>query len=580
MKKLFFGLTPAPARVVSAYLSEYVFPRTRPTAWYQQGDWGAVVCIPYSTHHHDSLPPDVATECCFRFHLKSLASVKVRVRAGGRKMQPESIGMVPQLNTASTSATAVLQEVERRIGTRNFSHWFRSSTTCRVHGDVVAVGVGSPFLLAWMQKQFRADVSAAAQAVLGPSAGVRFEVDSPSTRAEVTKTLPVKSDEPVLAEPKAAEPKKESPKPVVRKEKSATPGEAAANVTLTPGRRFASLADFVEGTCNRLPMAAALKVCESPGLKYNPLYLHGSVGTGKTHLLEGIYGRLRRQFPSLNVLFLTAEAFANYFTEALREHKLPAFRRRFRGVDVLLVDDVNFLSSKRVIQEEFLHTVKQLESHGRQVVVTADCHPRLLTKVSDELTTRFLSGMVCRVECPDRETRKQIVESRAARLDAEITPEACGYVAQRFTNNVRELIGALNCLETYYHLTRQRVGLSAARHVLADLERDCVRVVRMADVEQTVCRFFGIEADDLKSSRRDRTVSQPRMLAMFLARKHTHAAYREIGKYFGGRNHSTVKAAEQRVSEWIAEQSTMRIASQSWSMEQLLAALEQQLQAG
>jgi chromosomal replication initiator protein len=203
-----------------------------------------------------------------------------------------------------------------------------------------------------------------------------------------------------------------------------------------------------------------------------------------------------------------------------------------------------------------------------------------LSKVSDELTTRFLSGMVCRVENPDRETRKKIVEARAARLDAEISSEACGYVAQRFTNNVRELIGALNCLETYFHLTKQRVGISAARHVLADLERDCVRIVRMADVEQAVCRFFGIEAGDLKSSRRDRTVSQPRMLAMFLARRHTQAAYREIGKYFGGRNHSTVKAAEQRVGEWIAEQSTVKVASQSWSMEQLLEALEQQLQAG
>jgi chromosomal replication initiator protein len=145
---------------------------------------------------------------------------------------------------------------------------------------------------------------------------------------------------------------------------------------------------------------------------------------------------------------------------------------------------------------------------------------------------------------------------------------------------VRELIGALNCLETHYHMTRQRIGVAAARQILADLERDCVRVVTMADVEQSVCRVFGIDAGELKSSRRDRTVSQPRMLAMFLSRKLTRAAYREIGKYFGGRNHSTVKAAEQRVIQWIKKDSPVKIASQSWPMEQLLEAIEQQLQAG
>jgi chromosomal replication initiator protein len=329
-----------------------------------------------------------------------------------------------------------------------------------------------------------------------------------------------------------------------------------------------------------VPLTVAQTVCDSPGTKYNPLFLHGPVGTGKSHLLEGMYGRLRRAYPSLKVMYLTAEAFANYFTEALREHKLPAFRRRFRGVDVLLIDDVDFLNSKRVIQEEFLHTLKQLEDHQRQVVATSNSHPRLLSKMSDELTTRFLSGMVCRLEAPDRETRKKIVQSRAARLEAQISPEACAYVAQRFTNNVRELIGALNCLETYFHMTRQRVGVSAARQVLADLERDCVRVVRMADVEQTVCRFFGIRPDELKSPRRDRTVSQPRMLAMFLARKHTQAAYREIGKYFGGRNHSTVKAAEQRIAEMIEGEAAMKVASHSWPMGQVLEALEQQLHAG
>jgi chromosomal replication initiator protein len=325
---------------------------------------------------------------------------------------------------------------------------------------------------------------------------------------------------------------------------------------------------------------AAEQVCEAPGARFNPLYIYGNVGTGKTHLVEGIYRKLRRHFPSLRVTYLTAEAFANYFTQALREHTLPAFRQKFRNVDVLLVDDVDFFNGKRVIQEEFLHTFKQLESHGRQIVLTSDRHPRLLTKLNEELTTRFVSGLLCRVETPELETRKRIVQRKARRLEAEISPEALQFIAERFRSNVRELEGALNCLQTYFFMTKKRVGVTAARKVLADLERDCVRVVRLADIEQAVCLLFGINSSDLKSSKRSRTVSQPRMLAMYLARKHTRAAYSEIGEYFGGRNHSTVMSAEKTVQQWLTERRPITVSAQTWSFDEVLESLEQQLFVG
>ena len=235
------------------------------------------------------------------------------------------------------------------------------------------------------------------------------------------------------------------------------------------GRRFADLADFVKGPGNELAMTAALQICEQPGSRYNPLVLYGGVGTGKTHLLEATYRRLRARHPALHVLFLSAEGFANHFTQALRDRSLPSFRQRFRSVDVLVIDDVDFLDGKRVIQEEFLHTIKQLESHERQIVLSADRHPRLLTKLSEELVTRFISGIVCRMESPDLETRRTIVARKAARLTTRVSDEALELVAQRFRTSVRELEGALNCLETYGLMTGKQVGLSAARHVLADL---------------------------------------------------------------------------------------------------------------
>jgi chromosomal replication initiator protein len=345
------------------------------------------------------------------------------------------------------------------------------------------------------------------------------------------------------------------------------------------GRRFADLADFVPGACNELALTAVRQVHGRPDGSAGPLFLYGSVGTGKTHLLEGLHRRLRRSGDFQSV-FLTSEQFTNYFTQALRDRTLPAFRQRFRNVDALLVDDVDFFEGKRAVQEEFLHTFKQLESFGRLIVACGDKHPRLMTKISDELRTRLLSGMVCRLDLPDLETRERIVALKARQLEADFSPEALRYVAQKFKGSVRELEGALHCLQVYGRMTGKPVGVTAARQALADLERDCLRVVRLSDIERLVCDLFGLEADDLRSASRARAVSEPRMLAMFLARRHTRSAYSEIGRHFGGRNHATVIAAERKVADWLRKGAAFRLASRSCPLSDILESLEQQLQAG
>ncbi len=476
-------------------------------------------------------------------------------------MQPHTSAIVQPKDSKHCEEpleTKVLNELKRHVGKRNFKNWFHEKTTLTVSSDELAIGVPSPFLLSWMEKQFRSAILQVAQTVLGASARVRFKVDQLVSLERQEASKSTSTDE---------------------KSSLASHTPSRRRAARSTGRRFADLADFVQGTCNELALTAAHQVCETPGDRFNPLYLHGGVGIGKTHLLEGIYRNIRRQFPSLEVMFLTSEAFTNYFTEALRDHTLPSFRQRFRNVDVLLVDDIDFLDAKRVIQEEFLHTFKQLESHSRQIVLTADRHPRLLSKLSDELVTRFLSGLVCRIEPPDFETRKRIVRNKGARLQAKFSAEALTFVAKRFKNNVRELEGALNCLQTYYAMTGKQIGVTAARQVLADLERDCIRVVRLSDIEQVVCHLFRLKSTDLKSPRRVRSISQPRMLAMFLARKHTQAAYSEIGQYFGGRNHSTVMSAEKKVQCWLTDQTTIKIASEAWSMHEVLDALEHHLLA-
>ena len=466
----------------------------------------------------------------------------------------------------------LLRNFAERIGTRSFAHWFGGQVAFALDGEELVVRVASPFFLNWMQKQFRGPLAASAAAILGASARVRFEVDG-----RLAAGLEDEHPRAAAAPCEAAPPRRAVP--------GSTPGgsgvspSADARPTPPPRRPEAELGDFIEGDCNRLALTAALQVAEAPGARFNPLYLHGGVGLGKTHLLEGIHRRLRKRYPALRVLLLTAEMFANHFTEALRGKSLPAFRQKFRSLDVLLVDDVDFFDGKRVIQEEFLHTFKQLESQHKQLVLTADRHPRLLLKSSDELTTRFLSGMVCRIELPDAVTRRKIVGARAARLGLPFAEDALDYVANRFRNTIRELEGAMNCLATWHAMTQKRVSVSHARRILADLERDCVRIIQPADVEATVCRFFGVRADDLRSAGRHQVVARPRMLAMYLMRKHTQAAYTEIGRYFGGRNHATVISAERKVRQWVESRTTIPSMAGQWSADELIATLEQQLLA-
>jgi chromosomal replication initiator protein len=470
---------------------------------------------------------------------------------------------------------AVQKELQVQLGARRFALWCEGRIRTSIADDVLTVAVGSPFLLNCFQKQFKEVLAAVAQAVLGPSAQAVLTVDAslalqarPEAHGAPRTSLPTSKS---LPEP--------PPMPGNGKPTNPLPARSPVSAPLRQ-RRLADLADFVAGANNEFALTAARQAATARGAQFNPLFLYGAVGTGKTHLIEGICRHLRRTQPALQVMLITAEGFANYFTQALRDRTLPSFRQRFRGVDALLIDDIDFFESKRVFQEEFLHTLEELADHGRQVVATGDRHPRLMTKLSEELVSRFQSGLVCRLETPDRETRRRIVDLKARRLEGEFAAEALDDIAERFTGSVRELEGALNCLQTCYAMTKQRVTLAAARKVLSDLERDCLRIVKLADVERVVCNLFGLKAKDLKSDSRVRTLAQPRMLAMFLARKHTQSAYTEIGSHFGGRNHSTVMSAERKVQTWLEANATIRVAAQPWTIHDIVHALEQQLLAG
>jgi chromosomal replication initiator protein len=288
---------------------------------------------------------------------------------------------------------------------------------------------------------------------------------------------------------------------------------------------------------------------------------------------------VRSRQPGVRILHLTAEAFTNGFLDAMRSGTLPSFRARYRRAEALLVDDVHFLAAKRATQDEFLHTFNALMAEGAAIVLACDQHPRLVAKLTDELTTRFLGGMVVRLEAPDLATRRAILKAKAAARGVDLPEAVIGYVAEHLRASVRELEGALHSLIAHAVLAGKKLDLALAKTALRDTIRHTAQAVALKDVERAVCQLFQIDPETLKSEGRARAVSHPRMMAMYLSRKHTGAAYSEIGRFFGGRNHSTVIAAEKKVLGWLRDEQRNGLLAGFETVADILAALERALQA-
>jgi chromosomal replication initiator protein len=349
--------------------------------------------------------------------------------------------------------------------------------------------------------------------------------------------------------------------------------EAAATNT----RRWHRLEDFVIGPCNRVAHASAVSAVEEPGQAGNPLVFHGPVGTGKTHLLEGIHIGLRRARPDCRPCFVTAEDFTNRFLHAMHAGKLAAFRKHFRECDVLLFDDLQFLSRKKATQEEFLHTFNVLVAEGCQIVLTCDCHPRLGEQFVPELTDRLLGGAVWGLQPPGRDTRLDLLRSKSCRSQTPVPEVVLGYLADHVRGNVRELQGALHTLVHYARVAGRPIDLALAGEALSELLRHSVRVVQLADVERAVAAVLRLENGALQARERRWAFTHPRMLAMFLARKHTGATYTEIGQRFGGRNHSTAVAAEKKVRQWLQDDASLIFGERKLRVKDVAELVEREL---
>jgi chromosomal replication initiator protein len=457
---------------------------------------------------------------------------------------------------------ALGQAIAERIGEPRYHFWFAANTKFAWEHERLVVGVPNHFFQEWLEKTFAEPVRAAASEVLGRPMQVQFAIDPELFQAHRRAQAQAKA--PALAGGTPSE----SP---------AAAGHAPPGAKPKRTRRWHRLSDLVVGACNRMAHASAVSTVEAPAEAANPLVLHGPVGTGKTHLLEGIYGGLRKAQPEWRVVFVTAEEFTNRFVQGMRLGKLGSFRKHFRECDALLIDDLQFLAGKPATEEEFLHTFDALQADGRLVVVTCDCHPKLGGDFSPLLTDRLVGGAVWGVTPPDRETRLRILRYKAGRGEPPLPEAVLDFLAEQLRGNVRELEGGIHSIRHYSQVTGRPIDLELARQAVGDLIRHATVVVRLPEVDQAVCRALRLDRGALQSKQRAWAVSHPRMIAVYLARKHTSAAYSEIGRYFGGRNHSTAVAAEKKVRQWLREDGLVTLGEQALRVRDLVELIEREL---
>ncbi len=323
-----------------------------------------------------------------------------------------------------------------------------------------------------------------------------------------------------------------------------------------------------------MAFTSAEMVVSAPG-RYNPLFIWGPSASGKTHLLEGLVSRFRMQRRAAAVC-MTAERFTIEFLEALHGGGLPSFRHKHRGLELLAIDDAQFFSGKKHTIAELFHTIDTAVRAGKQLIIAADRPPAELAGIGPELASRLQGGIICPIEPPTQEVRQGILAELAQRFGVEIPRDVQQLLASQASTHARQLQGAVKLLKVASQAQGRPITREMAEELLGDTLRPA-RGVRLQDIEHAVCDVFGIDASTLQSSRRHKDVSQPRMLAMWLARKHTRAALSEIGQFFGNRSHSTVVSAQRRIEHSVAQGETFRLADRSFTAEEAIRLVESRL---
>ncbi len=328
-----------------------------------------------------------------------------------------------------------------------------------------------------------------------------------------------------------------------------------------------TFANFVVGPCNRLAHASCVAVSRSPGTTYNPLFLYGSSGLGKTHLLHAVCSETKQHYSKMFIQLLSCEEFVNRFISAIEQGNLAGFQKQFRSVDMLVIDDVQFLREREQSQEEFFHTFNSLYQSGRQIILSADCAPSEIPSLEDRLISRFTWGLVTRIDQPSHDTKVAIVQKKAHLRGIEISEQVADYIARKAHSNIRQLEGALTTIYALATTTGQPITIELAKNALEG-EPESAKHISITDIIEAVTNYYGVRLTDLQSKKRSQSITLPRQVCMYLARNLTRHSLEEIGGHLGGRDHTTVIHSFEKID---------RMKKKDAKFKSLLSTLEKQI---
>jgi chromosomal replication initiator protein len=424
-----------------------------------------------------------------------------------------------------------LEKIEEQILPESYSTWFLPTYPRNLDGGLITIAVPNQFYRKCLIENYRDLIETTLKSVTEKSILVDFCIESEKI-AHPDQLNGVMEIEPAQA-----------PFPQVLS-------------SLNPKYNFSN---FVVGSSNQFAHAAALAVSTQPGLAYNPLFVYGSVGLGKTHLLHAVGNKIREDNPNSRVRYISAESFTVDLIESIKKDKMPFFRKRYRPLDVLLVDDIQFIAGKERTQEEFFYTFNTLYESHKQLIISSDRYPKDIHNMEERLRSRFESGLIADINTPDLETKVAILYKKAEFHQKTIPQDVAIFIASNIKSNIRELEGFLLRIIAFSSFTHRKLDLELTKEVLKDFTLDKNKHFTIPNIIKIVAGYYDIKVSDIKSKRRTRDISVPRQIAMFLCREHTKSSLPEIGRQFGGKDHTTVIFSHKKISVLVKESNDLRV---------------------
>jgi chromosomal replication initiator protein len=445
---------------------------------------------------------------------------------------------------------AALGELQVSLSPANFETWLKETALVTVDDTRFRVAVPNGFAKDWLETRYRSLIGQTLARVVGYSVQVDFEVREGLTGVltEDAQQRAAGSDAPGVVPATTAQ--------QVRLEPGRAGGPEGGSLNLNARYTFRN---FIVGSANRLAHAASLSVAERPGHAYNPLFLYGGVGLGKTHLMHAIGNQVLARFPRKRVVYATSERFTNEFITSIQQGKIDDFRNRYRRIDLLMIDDIQFIADKERTQEEFFHTFNAIHEDGKQIVLSSDRPPKLIVTLEERLRSRFEWGLIADLTAPDLETRIAILRAKAEENNVHIGADVLEFIARKVISNIRELEGALNRIVAYANMGGMPISIELAQAVLSNvLYNPKRRLVTPERIVQAVSDYYSVELEQLKGQKRDRAIVMPRQIAMYLMRAETDVSLLRIGAELGGRDHSTVLHACDKIDKETQENEELR----------------------